>query len=108
MCFNHCPVECTETTFFDMNINEYTHSDNTSSRVIIEWAAQPVTNIIHQPKWDLWDLLGTLGGQVHIWLGISIIHLILFTIKIVRSSELIFESSFGGAFHWFRYIFARH
>ncbi|KAI2805275.1 hypothetical protein BLOT_004269 [Blomia tropicalis] len=60
MCFNHCPVECTETTFFDMNINEYTHSDNTSSRVIIEWAAQPVTNIIHQPKWDLWDLLGTL------------------------------------------------
>ena len=86
-CMLNCPLPCKVNTFDEVQAVSLKDSDEGVAIAHIWWAPQPVTEIRHTPKWNFTDFLGTIGGQVHIWLGISVIHLLWGAIKFVRSDR---------------------
>ena len=90
-CLKTCPDACIVETFMEDSIIDENQEVpiETTARINIQWAPKAIINIVHRPKLDISEFLGTLGGQAHIWLGISVIQLIWNIVNFVQSLEII-------------------
>ena len=99
-CTKTCPSACKVSTFYEDGMYYVPADDNYGGYATISWAPQPVAQIEHRPKWDLADFLGTIGGTVHIWLKLSVLSLILYLIKLIRTGEIFADTRMESIARW--------
>ena len=104
-CLTICNPDCYVESFdMDQNILEYDmYRDYTL--ITIQWAPEPYTYLSHREKIDFNELLGTLGGHAHIWLGISIIHIIRYLIRLAKTGEFLPDTSCCCMLFWWKSVY---
>lgn len=105
-CLIYCNRACRVNSFFmDPNILDYEGLDPNITTINIQWAPKPYTYISHREKLDLNEFLGTLGGHAHIWLGLSVIHIIYYLINMIKTGQIMPHVNFCCIFQWCKLSF---
>ena len=84
-CLEQCVEGCLMETYNEDQILITPNNNRNLVRINIEWSFKPVVTMEHNPKMSSSELLGTLGGHAHIWLGVSIIYLVYYLIRFTSS-----------------------
>ena len=85
-CLNQCNKACVVNSFsMGANILDSDAPNPNISIIDIQWAPNPYTFLSHKEKLNLNEFLGTLGGHAHIWLGLSMIHIIKYLVNLLKT-----------------------
>ena len=90
-CLKACPIDCTVNTFEDYRTidTQYPTQINTSYVVFLWAAQQPVVEIVHHKKWEIFEFLGTIGGLIHFGFKLSIIYIIWYIITLIQTAQIL-------------------
>lgn len=104
-CMRICLKNCTEHTFYPENVYEVRNmpaGSKTEAIVDIEWSTGLLTFIRHKDRMCMPSFLGALGGHAHVWLGVSVISMLTFLVRLLRSgcNLLKMDSAGHGCWHF--------
>lgn len=107
-CMLLCPSNCTVENFAEESVYSYAFQGQANSTYLeVLWSRQPITYVEQRTKMNIHEFLGSLGGQAHIWLGISIPYLIGYVIRLVQWGEFLPEHTCCCVLTWWRSCFVR-
>lgn len=105
-CLQACNSACSIETFGIDNLYDFETLDGRTI-VQIEWSTKPTVYISHQEKFTTPGFLGNIGGHAHIWLGISIVHIFRFFLRLIKPDLYFPQTSNLWIINWYNSLRAR-
>lgn len=102
-CLDHCNKAClVESYSMDPNILDYGSDVQNGTNVVVSWSPENYVFIRHNERMDQFWFLGNIGGQLHIWLSLSVISVIQYLINLVKTGNFLPSTSCCCLIYWWK------